>query len=108
MSGTDVIINLIAQLTFRASPLDIGNDVLILDDVAEPVRKALRIYISKESKRLKRVRPFKNIVSEDSKYNDGLQLADMVTGAIRDKAWKNDPAYFQAFANQVVDLWQVK
>lgn len=108
MSGTDVIINLIAQLTFRASPLDIGNDVLILDGVAEPVRKALRIYLSNESKRLKRVRPFKSIVSEDSRHNDGLQLADMVTGAIRDHAWKNDPVYFQAFASRVVDLWQVK
>ena len=108
MNGTDVIINLIGQLTFRASPLDIGNDVLILDGLAEPVRKALRINLSSECKRLKRVRPFKNIISEDSRHNDGLQLADMVTGAIRDRALKNDSVYYQAFANRVVDLWQVK
>jgi hypothetical protein len=59
MSGAEVIIDLIAELTFRASPLNIGNDVLILDGVAESVRKALRVHLSNESKRLARVRPFK-------------------------------------------------
>jgi hypothetical protein len=108
MNGTEVIIDLIAKLTFRASPLDIGNDVLILDGVAEPVRKALRIHLSNESKRLARVRPFKNIVSEDSSHNDGLQLADMVAGAIRDRVWKQNSTNYQTFANRVVDLWQVK
>lgn len=107
MSGSEVIIDLLAKLTFRASPLDIGDDVLILDGMAEPVRKALRIHLSNESKRLNRVRPFKNIVSENSAHNDGLQLADMVAGAIRDSVWKKDPSYYQRFADRVVDLWQV-
>jgi hypothetical protein len=108
MKGTEVIIDLITKLTFRASPLDIGNDVLILDGVAELVRKALRIHLSNESKRLARVRPFKKIVSENSAHNDGLQLADMVAGAIRDRVWKQNSTNYQTFANRVVDLWQVK
>lgn len=86
----------------------IGNDVLILDGLAEPVRKALRIHLSNESKRLARVRPFKNIVSENSSHNDGLQLTDRVASAIRDRAWKQNSTNYQPFAHQVVDLWQVK
>jgi hypothetical protein len=80
LHGIDVTINLITRLTLRASPLDIGNDILILDGAPESVRKELRIHITKEYKLLNRERPFKKIVSENSSRNDGLQLADMVAG----------------------------
>ncbi|MGC1377118.1 MAG: DUF3800 domain-containing protein [Anaerolineales bacterium] len=107
LSGTDVVIELITELVLRASPLDIGDDVLVLDGAAEPVRKALRIHLSDAYKQAKRDRPFKKIVSGDSRTDDGLQLADMIAGAIRDFVWRRDSEYFDTFRNRVVDLWQL-
>ena len=107
LSGTDVVIELITELVLRASPLDIGDDVLVLDGVAEPVRKALRIHLSKAYKQAKRERPFKKIVSGNSRTDDGLQLADMIAGAIREHVWRKDSEYFNMFRNRVIDLWQM-
>ena len=108
LHGTQVAIKLITSLTLRASPLDIGNDILILDGAPESVRKELRIHLTKEYKLLNRQRPFKKIVSEDSSRNDGLQLADMIAGAIREHVWKRNSIYYRTFSRQVIDLWQVK
>lgn len=107
LSGTEVVIELITELVLRASPLDIGDDVLVLDGAAEPVRKALRIHLSEAYKQAKRERPFKKIVSGDSRFDDGLQLADMVAGAIREYIWRKDDEYFNTFRNRVIDLWQL-
>lgn len=107
LSGTDVLIHLINELVLRASPLDIGDDVLVLDGAAEPVRKALRIFLSETHRQTKRDRPFKKIVSGDSRTDDGLQLADMIAGAIRDHVWRKDSEYFNTFRDRVIDLWQL-
>jgi hypothetical protein len=107
-SGIKVTIDLLTRLTLRASPLDIGNDILVLDSASAPMRKALRIHLSRECKRLKRERPFKKIVSDVSSHDDGLQLADMIAGALRLYAWDKIPVYYQTFSSQVVDLWYVK
>jgi len=107
LNGTDILIRLITELVLRASPLDIEDDVLVLDGAAEPVRKALRVYLSEACKRAKRERPFKKIVSGNSRREDGLQLADMVAGAVREHIWHKDSEYFNAFRNRVVDLWLV-
>ncbi len=107
LGGTDILIRLITELVLRTSPLDIGDDVLVLDGAAEPVRKVLRIYLSEACKRARRERPFKKIVSGDSRTDDGLQLADMVAGAIREHVWRKESKYFNAFRDRVVDLWLV-
>jgi hypothetical protein len=108
LSGTDVFIHLINGLVLRASPFDISDDVLVLDGAAEPVRKALRIFLSATHREAKRERPFKKIVSGDSRTDDGLQLADMIAGAIRDHAWRNESEYFNTFSNRVMDFWRVE
>jgi hypothetical protein len=105
LSGTEVVIKLITELVLRASPLDIEDDVLVLDGVAEPVRKALRIHLSDACKQAKRERPFKKIISADSRREDGLQLADMIAGAVREHVWSKDSEYFNTFRDRVVDLW---
>jgi len=107
LNGTEVLIQLITELVLRASPLDIEDDVLVLDGVAEPVRKALRIHLSEACKQASRERPFKKIVSGDSRFDDGLQLADMVAGAVREYIWHNDSEYLSTFRDRVVDLWQM-
>jgi hypothetical protein len=108
LNGFDLTIELLTRLTLRASPLDIGNDILVIDGATDALRSALRIRLSRECKPIKRVRPFKKIATANSCREDGLQLADMVAGAIRERAWKHDTSYFQVFAKKVVDLWEVK
>lgn len=107
LSGTEIIIRLITELVVRASPLDIGDDVLVLDGAAEPIRKALRIYLSETIKQAKRERPFKKIVSGDSRTDDGLQLADMLAGAVREHIWRKDSSYFNLLGNRVIDFWLI-
>lgn len=108
MNGIELTIELLASLTLRASPLDIGNDTLVVDGATDAFRSALRIRLSEECRRTKRVRPFGKIATASSKREDGLQLADMVAGAIRDHALGKSPDYRRAFFEKIVDLWEVK
>jgi len=95
LSGAELAMNLLVNLTLRASPLDIANDVLVLDDAPDSFMQSLRIYFTQAYKQIQRDRPFKKIVSSNSKHDDGLQVADMLAGAVRQFVWENDPAYFQ-------------
>jgi len=107
LSGTKLVMELFTRLILRASALDIANDILILDSAPESFVKTLRIRLTQAYKQAHRDRPFKKIVSSDSKHDDGLQLADMVAGAIRVSIWDNDSTYYRMFTKKVVDLWQV-
>ena len=107
MSSVDLATTLLVNLTLRASPLDIANDVLVLDNAPDRFIQSLRIHFTKAYQQEKRERPFKKIVSSRSKYDDGLQLADMIAGGVREYIWKNDSTYFRTFSKKVVDLWQV-
>jgi hypothetical protein len=106
MSGQDFVIEFIMRLTLRASELDIANDVLVIDRVPPAFRRVLRIRLSQECRKLNRVRPFKKIVSGDSRREDGLQLADMIVGAIRWHVVGAKSDYYETFANKIVDLWR--
>ncbi len=108
LSGIELIIELLTCLTLRASPLDISNDILVIDGATDALRSALRIRLSEECRKIRRVRPFKKIVTASSHKVDGLQLADMVACAIREKIWENHPTHYATFAGKVVDLWRVK
>ena len=108
LTGMMLTIELITRLTLRASPLDIGNDILILDGASDLMRKELRIHLSRQCQQLNRERPFKKIVSDDSAHTDGLQLADMIAGAIRQYAWGNFPVYYELISDRIVDYWLVK
>lgn len=108
MNGFELTIELLTQLTLRASPLDIGNDILVIDGATDALRSALRIRLSQECRKIKRVRPFSKIATASARREDGLQLADMVAGAIRDYVLEHNSAYYQAFSRKIVDLWEVK
>ncbi|MFQ5854834.1 MAG: DUF3800 domain-containing protein [Anaerolineae bacterium] len=107
MSGRDLTIHFVTQLTLRASALDIANDVLVIDGATPAFRRALRIKLSEECRKTGRARPFKKIVGGGSRHEDGLQLADMIVGAILHSVAKNDDAHYKMFAGKVVDLWLV-
>jgi len=63
--------------------LDIANEILIIDGATTMFCRNLRVQFTEWCKREKRIRPFKNIIGADSRNEDGLQVADMVAGAIR-------------------------
>jgi hypothetical protein len=108
LHGAELAMELFTQLALRASPLDIANDILILDSVSSSYLKSLRIQLTRAYRQANRERPFKKLISSDSRHDDGLQVADMIAGAIRLNVWKNDPVYYQTFLRKMVDLWQVR
>ena len=108
MGGLEFTVELLTNLTLRASSLDIGNDVLIVDGATDAFRTALRIRLSQECQKHNRVRPFGKIATASSRREDGLQLADMVAGAIREQTFGQNSEYAQTFSRKIVDLWEVK
>lgn len=107
LGGQDLTLEFVARLGLRAEPLDLAGDVLVLDDAPPSFVRALRVRLSTDSRAMQRVRPFMKIVSGRSDREDGLQLADMIAGAIRHHYVGDQSDYFQSFKNKVVDMWEV-
>jgi hypothetical protein len=108
VNGQDFIIEFIASLALRASELDISDDILVIDGTTPVFRRALRIRLSEECRKVgRRKRPFKKIISGDSYREDGLQLADMVVGAVRQHVMGIESQYYKTFEGKIVDLWRV-
>lgn len=107
LGGQRFGIHWIVSLTLRASELDISNDILILDGAPPEFRRNLRVEFTRRCRETGRIRPFKKIVSGDSSREDGLQLADMVVGAITKHCLGKESSYFELIAPKVVDLWRV-
>jgi hypothetical protein len=77
-------------------------------DAASPaLRQKVRLRLSQECERLNRMRPFKKIFTEDSHREDGLQLADMVAGAVRQYVVNGESSLYQSFEKRMVDLWRI-
>lgn len=107
MTGQELIVEFIVGLAMRASALDLAGDILMVDGAMPAFLRALRVRLSRESRRLGRVRPFGTIVSGKSHRHDELQLADMIAGAIREHVTGEESLYYRMFADKVVDLWEV-
>lgn len=106
MRGNELAIEFLTQLTLHASELDIANDILIVDGATGGFLRALRIRFSDECRSRNRIRPFRKIISGDSKNDDGLQLADMIAGAIKNQVTGEESGYYSTFANKMLELWQ--
>lgn len=107
-NGQEFAIEFIAGLTLRASELDLANDVLVIDGAPQAFRRALRVRLSEACRQAgRRNRPFKKIVGGDSHQEDGLQLADMIVGAVRRHVQGCDDNSYKTFENKIVDLWRV-
>ncbi|MBM3128246.1 MAG: DUF3800 domain-containing protein [Chloroflexi bacterium] len=107
LKGQALTVEFIARLVLRASPLDIANDILIVDGNTPKFIRQLRIRLSQECRKTDRVHPFNKIISRDSGREDGLQVADMIAGAVRQYVMGVEREYYQAFASKVVDLWRI-
>jgi len=106
ISGSEIVIELASNLILR-SP-QITNQVLVTDAFNVAITRAIRIKLSRECARLNRLRPFKQIVSADSKREEGLQLADMIAGAMRHYVMGLETNYYQMIRGKIVDLWEIK
>ncbi len=98
---------LIIGLAIRASELDIANEILIIDGATPVFCRNLRVQFSERTKREERIRPFKKIIGGDSRFEDGLQLADMIAGAIRLHTMGISSHHFYSISQRIVDLWNV-
>jgi hypothetical protein len=107
LSPRDFTIQLIVGLTMRADELDISNEILIIDGASPAFCRDLRLALTERHRREERVRPFKNIIGANSKNEDGLQLADMIAGAIRLHAIGLSSEHFQVISARIVDLWRL-
>ena len=107
MNGRAFMVYFLTHLTLRASPLDIANDVLVIDGATPALRRASRVSLSKKCRETGRIRPFKKIVGGDSKREDGLQLADMIAGAIMHHVVRDESTDYTTFSPKIVDFWPV-
>ena len=107
LSPRELTTELIIRLTLRASELDIANEILIIDGASPAFCRHLRVQFTEVCKRKKRIRPFKKIVGANSRHEDGLQMADMIAGAIRLHVMGISSEHFQHIAPRTVDLWNL-
>src|SRR3990172_1228423 len=107
LSPQQLTVELIIRLTLRASELDISNEKMVIDGATPAFCRDLRVQFTERCKREERIRPFKNIIGANSKSEDGLQLADMVAGAIRIHAIGSSSEHYRVIFPRLVDLWQV-
>ena len=107
LSPQELVTELIIQMTFRASELDIANEVLIIDGATPAFCRKLRVQFTERCKEQKRIRPFKHIIGANSRSEDGLQLADMIAGAIRLHAMGGPAAHFYCISQRIVDRWEL-
>ncbi len=107
LTGDQLTIEFIVQLAIRVPELDLSNDNLVLDGTTPELRRRLRVRLSQEHRRFGRPMPFHKMVSGDSERDDGLQLANMIVGAIRQHVIRAQSDYYEMFADKVVGLWRV-
>ena len=86
---------------------EIHDHVLIIDGAPRQLRRNVRRRLSQMCRETNRKRPFKKIISLNSKNSDGLQLADMAAGAVRQHATGKDSRYFYLIQNKLAGLWRV-
>ena len=105
MTPFDLMSELAVRLMMRAASTSIAHDKLIVDGGTPAVCKALRLRFSKAARENNRVPLFSKIVGGDSKRDEGLQLADMIAGAIRMHLFGKDSSAYWLFQTKIVDLW---
>lgn len=107
LTGQKVLLEMTAGLIMRADPLDMADDVLIVDGATRAFCRALRVRLSEECRRVARVRPLGKITGGKSDREDGLQMADMLAGTARQHGAGENSPYYPLFAHKVVDWWSL-
>jgi hypothetical protein len=105
--GPDLTIELFTRLALRIPESAVCDDVLIIDGATPKFKRSLRRRLSKAYRRTGRKRLFKKIVGQKSQSSDGLQLVDMIAGAIRQCVTGQESRYFNSVEHRIVDFWLV-
>lgn len=107
LKRNDFYAEVISRLVIRENGQEIVNDTLMIDGAIPDVKRAIRVRLSQFYQVSDRERPFKKIVGGKSHHEDGLQLADMIAGAIRMYSIHEEHEFVQSFASKIVDLWRI-
>jgi len=99
----------VGQLVMRASLDELADAILIVDGKGGAptanLMRGLRTHLSQLCRDYQRVRPFQKIVARNSSAEEGLQFADMVAGALREKFIHGDSRYAEYIEAKLADLW---
>lgn len=106
-TGDDVIVELLVRLALRIPETIVVDNTLIIDNATTKVRRDIRLRLSQSYRITGRKRHFKKIIAQRSQSSDGLQLADMVAGAVKQYVTDESKRYYNQIADKVVDFWQL-
>lgn len=105
--GPHLIADMLAELVLHPAGMTIVQDTLVLDGATPSQRRLVRLQISQLCRTSDRSRPFRKIISGDSTSEDGLQIADMVAGAIARSIVNSEQRQMATFSDKIVNLVQV-
>lgn len=99
----------LGELVARASPQDLHDAILVMDgeggETTEKTMNGIRRHLTRLYAERKRVRAFRKLIARNSKNEAGLQFADMVAGALADRAQHGESPYDDYVDSKIVDLW---
>ncbi len=107
MRGPELTVELFVGMVRCIPETEIHNHILIIDGATVQLKRNIRKRLSQMSRETNRKRPFKKIISQNSNNSDGLQLADMVAGTIRQYATAQNSRYFHLIQNKFAGLWHI-
>lgn len=108
LDGEERLVDLAVRLLLRNSSTTPLNGVLVVDGAKSRHLRMLRSRLSGAHRAGAMAGSFDKIVNGDSAREDGLQLADMVVGAIRDSVANQRTQWFSTFSRKVRDLWRIE
>ena len=100
-SGSQIFVEMFADLIANIPEVTLQENILIVDGATAHLNQLLRKRLSRLYKETNRVRAFKKIVTRHSHQSNGLQLADMIAGAIRHSVTEQDDQYYRAIKNKL-------
>ncbi|TAH48191.1 MAG: DUF3800 domain-containing protein [Chloroflexota bacterium] len=99
----------VGELVTRAEPNDLEEAILIVDgergETTEKTIAGIRKHLSRLYESRARVRAFKKLIARNSETEAGLQFADMVVGALAERAVHGESPYDDYVDSKLVDLW---
>ncbi len=105
LDGEERVVDLAVRLIMRNAQSDSGKRTLVVDGAKQRHVRALRTQLSLECRRRSVLSPYAHIVGGDSLAEDGLQVADMLVGAVRNYALTGDKSELRTFGGKIGDLW---
>jgi len=100
----------LGELVARASPQDLQDAILVMDgeggETTEKTLNNIRRYLTRLYEERQRVRAFRKLIARNSRNEDGLQFADMVAGALAERAEHGESPYDDYVDAKLVDLWE--